>query len=204
MIMDAPRRLRADAARNSERILRAAREIYAERGPGAPLDEIATRAGVGIATLYRRFPSKEAIARAALAQCVTEAISPVIDQALDDEDPRHGLATLLEAVVSMAAGEPGTLVAARSAGVVLSELGTSFFDALTALARRAQQAGMLRADLVPDDLDRIVVMLLSVLWTMDHQSGGWQRYITLILDGLSPTGASLLTPAVPLSRVSRL
>src|ERR1700716_2745558 len=61
---DVPRRLRADRVRNAERIQRAAREVWAEQGPGAPLDEIARRAGVGIGTLYRRFPDRQSLLRA--------------------------------------------------------------------------------------------------------------------------------------------
>jgi AcrR family transcriptional regulator len=201
--IDASRRLRADAARNSERILHAARESYAQQGPDVPLDEIARRAGVGVATLYRRFPSKEAVARAALDQCLAEEISPTIDRALGDDDPRRGLVTLLEAAMSMAGREPYTLAAAKHAGALSPKISGPFLDALTRLARRAQQAGLLRADLVPDDLHRILVMLLSVLWTMDLPGDGWRRYVTLVLDGLSPVGASLLPPAVPLSRLLR-
>lgn len=201
--IDAARRLRADAARNFERILHAARESYADHGPDVPLDEIARRAGVGIATLYRRFPNKEAIARAALDQCLAEEISPVIEKALGDDDPRRGLTTVLEAAMSMAGREPRTLAAAKHAGALSPKISGSFLDALTRLAHRAQRAGRLRADLVPDDLHRIVVMLLSVLWTMDLPGEGWRRYVTLVLDGLSPVGASVLPPAVPLSRLLR-
>ena len=94
MTAETPRRLRADAARNSEKILRAARAMYAESGPDASLEEIARRAGVGIATLYRRFPNKEELVRAALEQKITEAMSPAIARALDDSDPLRALATL--------------------------------------------------------------------------------------------------------------
>jgi AcrR family transcriptional regulator len=200
VITAASRPLRADAVRNSERILRAARQAYAELGPDAPLDEIARRAGVGIATLYRRFPNKEGIARAALDQCIAEEIEPAVQRALADDDPRHGLATLLDAAVALAAGEPHTLSAARNTGALTPMIATSFFDALSVLTSRAQRAGQLRADLVPDDLHRILVMLLSLLWTMEPASDGWQRYVTLVLDGLSPVGATLLPPVVPLSR----
>lgn len=199
MITADSRPLRADAVRNSERILRAARRAYAELGPDVPLDEIARRAGVGVATLYRRFPNKEGIAKAALDQCIAEEIEPAVERALADDDPRHGLTRLLDAAVALAAGEPHTLSAARNAGALTPRIATSFFDALAALTVRAQRAGLLRADVVPDDLHRILVMLLSLLCTMEPASEGWQRYVTLVLDGLSPVGANLLPPPVPMS-----
>jgi AcrR family transcriptional regulator len=195
---DASRRLRADAARNSERILRAAREVYAERGPGAPLEEIARRAGVGIATLYRRFPSKGGLIRAALDQSVAEEISPAVEQALNDENPRRGLVTVLEAALSHTAREHNMLAAARHSGALTAEVSSRFFESQILLVRRAQQAGLLRADLVPDDVPRIMAMLFGVIWTMAPEGEGWLRYIALVLDALSPAAAHPLPPAVPL------
>ncbi|MEV0233396.1 helix-turn-helix domain-containing protein [Nonomuraea sp. NPDC050786] len=198
MTIGSTRGLRADAARNSERILRAARQVWAEHGPDAHLEEIARRAGVGIATLYRRFPDKAELVRAALDQSISEDIAPAIDQALDDDDPRRGLVTVLEAALSMAAREHNTLAAARNSGAMTAQAGTPFFDSLTLLARRAQEAGLIRADLVPDDMPRIMVMLVGVLWTMDPSSDGWRRYLTFVLDALSPEAATPLPPVVPL------
>ncbi|MFB9631848.1 TetR/AcrR family transcriptional regulator [Nonomuraea helvata] len=200
MTTGSSRRLRADAVRNSERILRAARQVWAEHGPDAHLEEIARRAGVGIATLYRRFPDKAGLVRAALDQSISEDIAPAIEQALNDDDPRRGLVTVLEAAVSMAAREHNTLAAARNSGAMTAQAGTPFFDSLTLLTRRAQEAGLVRADLVPDDMPRIMVMLLGVLWTMDPRSDGWRRYLTLVLDGLSPETPTPLPPVVPLQQ----
>ena len=73
------RPLRADAARNAERILKAAREVYGELGPDAPIEAIARRAGVGERTLYRRFPTKAELVRAALDQCIAEDLTPTIE-----------------------------------------------------------------------------------------------------------------------------
>ncbi|MDX2939565.1 TetR/AcrR family transcriptional regulator [Streptomyces ipomoeae] len=198
MTGESPRRLRADAARNSEKILRAARAIYAESGPDASLEEIARRAGVGIATLYRRFPNKEQLVRAALKQKITEEMSPAISRALDDSDPLRGLATLWEASVSFAARERGMLGAVSHAGSLASELSAPFYEALILVARRAQIAGRVRADLVPDDLHRITVMLLSVLHTVQPENDGWKRYITLMLDGLAPAQPTVLPSPEPL------
>ncbi len=74
------RPLRADAARNAERILRAAREVYAELGPDAQMEVIASRAGVGERTLYRRFPTKGDLVRAVLDQSIAENLSPAIEK----------------------------------------------------------------------------------------------------------------------------
>lgn len=194
----AARRLRADAVRNSERIARAARQVWAENGPDAPLEEIASRAGVGIATLYRRFPNKAGLARAALDQCFVEEIAPAIEQALGDEDPKRGLFTAMVAALSLAAREHNTLSAAGSSGAFSGDVSEPFFEPLTLLTRRAQDAGLIRADLVPDDMPRIMIMLIAVLGTMDPSSDGWQRYLTLFLDALSSSTPSPLPPAVPL------
>jgi AcrR family transcriptional regulator len=198
-----PPRLRADAARNAERILRAAREVYARSGPDAPLEEIARHAGVGARTLYRRFPGKAELVRAALDQCIAEDIAPAIEQAMTDADPLHGLAAVMEAAVSMAAREHNTLAAARSAGSLTSEVNAPFYQSLALLAHRAQQVGLIRPDLRPDDLPRIMAMLVSVLWTMDPNDDGWRRYLALVLDGLTPDGARPLPCEPPPIRVAR-
>jgi len=198
MLTDGTRRLRADAARNSERIVQAAREVYAEIGPDATLDDIARRADVGIATLYRRFPNKEELLRAALDQTIAEQLSPAIEQALGDDDPKRGLATLMEATVSMVARERNTFAAAHNSGALTAEFNAPFLDSVTLLIDRGQQAGLIRADLVPDDIHVIMGMLVSLLACMDSGGDGWRRYVVLMMDALSPIGASHLPAADPI------
>lgn len=197
MPTDARGPLRADAARNVEKIVVAAREVYAERGPDAPLDEIARRAGVGIATLYRRFPDKGVLLRAVMDRQFAEVLAPAVESASRDEDPRRGLGRVMEAALSSAAAEHGVLTAARGAGVLTAEVSDRFFQALDPLVARCQRTGAIRDDLVPEDFRRIMIMLVSVLWTMDPAHGGWRRYVTLVLDGLAPMAASPLPNAAP-------
>src|SRR6478609_1893861 len=180
----ADRPLRADAARNADRILRAARDVYAELGPDAPMDAIARRAGVGERTLYRRFPTKGDLARAVIDQSIAENLSPVIERALRSRNPMRGLADLIEAAIALGAGEHHALAAALKAGT-LTDVSAQLDAALEELTRRAQRAGLVRADLVPEDLPRIVAMLNGVLPTMDPASDGWRRYVLLMLDGMS-------------------
>ena len=197
------RPLRADAARNAERILRAARDVYGEFGPDAPIEAIARRAGVGERTLYRRFPTKAELIRAALDQCIAEDLTPTIEAARGTDDPLLGLAQLIDAAISLGAREHNLLTAARRAGSLTPDISTSLYEALTELARRGQRAGVIRADLVPDDFPRIIAMLHSVLWTMDANSEGWRRYVALVLDAISiderrplpPAGALRFAPA---------
>jgi len=189
------RHLRADAVRNADRILRAARVVFAESGPDASLEDIARHAGVGGRTLYRHFPTKAALARAAIDQSVAEDLTPAIDQALGDDDPWRGFVSLLEAAMTLAVRERNTLAAARTSGVVTADASAVFFDSLTRLLHRAQQAGAVRAEVVPDDLPRLMAMLFSTVWTMAPDSGGWRRYLVLVLDGLSATAADPLPPA---------
>ena len=197
------RPLRADAARNAERILRAAREAYAELGPDAPMDAIARRAGVGERTLYRRFPTKGELARAVIDESIAENLSPAIERARRSRNPLRGLADLIEAAMALGAREHNVLVAARKAGS-LTDVSTQLDEALAELTRRAQEAGLIRADLVADDLPRINAMLNSVLWTMDPASDGWRRYVLLMLDAMSTPTPRRLPRAVAIEYQPRL
>jgi len=181
------RPLRADAARNAERILRAARQTYGELGPDAPIEAIARRAEVGERTLYRRFPTKGELIRAALDQSIAEDLTPAIEKARGAHDPLRGLAKLIEAAISLGAREHNLLTAARKTGSLTPDISTSLYEALDELVRRGQQAGVVRADLVADDLPRLIAMLYSVLFTMDSGSDGWRRYVALILDAITVT-----------------
>jgi AcrR family transcriptional regulator len=194
----ADRPLRADAARNAERILHAAREVYGEMGAEAPVEAIARRAGVGARTLYRRFPTKADLVRAALDQSIAEDLMPVIDDARRADDPLRGLVQLVEAAISLAAREHHLLTAARRAGSLTPDISTVLNEALNDLARQGQQAGLVRADLVADDLPRLIAMLHSVLFTMESTGDGWRRYVALILDAISTRERQPLPPAAPL------
>ena len=198
----ADRPLRADAARNAERILRAAREVYAELGPDAPIEAIAARAGVGERTLYRRFPTKGELARAVIDQSIAETLTPVIERATRSRNPLRGLTNLIEAAIALGAREHNALTAARQGGA-LTDVSVQLDAALADLTRRAQAAGLVRADLVADDLPRMVAMLNSVLGTMDPASDGWRRYVALMMDAISTSNPTRLPRAVPIQFTQR-
>jgi AcrR family transcriptional regulator len=192
------RPLRADAARNAERILRAARAVYGELGPDAPMEAVARRAGVGERTLYRRFPAKADLVRAALDQGVDEDLTPVIEAARCSDDPLRGLYELIEAAIGLGARERHLLTAAHRAGSLSADISDPLNEALSDLVDRCQRVGVVRADLVADDLPRLIAMLYAVLPTMDPDSDGWRRYVALVLDAVStaerrplPAGAAL-------------
>ena len=195
--------MRADAARNADRILHSARAVFAEVGPDAPLEEVARHAGVQIRTLYNHFPAKADLVRAVLDRSIAEHLEPASERALADSDPLRGLVGMVEAAMSLAARELSTLAAARTAGLLTAGVYPPFYESLTRLTRRAQEAGLLRDDLVPDDLPRIMAMLTSTLWSMDAHGDGWRRYLALVLDGLSPASASPLPPPVALVKETR-
>jgi AcrR family transcriptional regulator len=192
------RRLRADAARNVDRILRAAREVYGELGPDAPVEAVARRAGVGERTLYRRFLTKADLVRAALDHSIAEDLMPAIDEARRADDPLRGLTQLIEAAISLGAREHNLLTAAHRAGTLTFDISVSLNEALDDLVREGQRVGRVRADLVVDDVPRLMAMLYSVLATMDSDSDGWRRYVALILDAISITEGQPLPPAPPL------
>jgi AcrR family transcriptional regulator len=197
--MDVPatRPLRADAARNAERIVRAAREAFAGSGTDVALEEVARRAGVGVATLYRRFPSKDDLIRAVVEWRYAEQVEPVMAAALAQTDPWQGLVATLDAALTVAAEEHATIKAARDPRRLVDAIMGRFFPDLATVVRRGQDAGQIRADLTPDDLPPLVFMLISTLRLTEPGSFEWRRYLALLLDALRPTAAGPL----PQSRV---
>ena len=192
------RPLRADAARNVERILGAARAVFADIGPQATLEAVAAHARVGRRTLFRRFPNKEELVRAVLEQSITQTLVPVIERALDDEDPHRGLVTVMEATLALVDRERNTLAAATNSGALTAEFTGPVLSPLAELTERARDAGRLRPDLTPDDIVRVMGMLTNVLWGMQPGGNGWRRYLVLMLDAVGADETSPLPPAEPL------
>ncbi|GAA1948498.1 TetR/AcrR family transcriptional regulator [Brevibacterium antiquum] len=151
--IDRPK-LRADAADNRARILAAAREIFTERGIDVPMTAIARRAGVGAATLFRRFPDRRSLISEVFATQLTHCES-VLGDAVADPDPWNGFCTFVEDLGRMQIEDRGFTEAflsafAEDAGIDEKRLHAE--AAFADLVDRAQQAGRLRPDFSPSDL----------------------------------------------------
>ncbi|MGD0313070.1 MAG: helix-turn-helix domain-containing protein [Acidimicrobiales bacterium] len=182
------RPLRADAARNRERILTAAAEVFAERGLDATLDEIAHRAGVGVGTVYRRFPGKEELIEALFEQAVNELVD-LAEAALAHEDSWDGLVWFLERAASMQATDRGLRDVVLHSGYGLERVAHArgcIVPIVTRLIERAQADGYLRPDLVPADVPIIELMVSTVAtYTSGLAPDLWRRYLNIVLDGLA-------------------
>jgi AcrR family transcriptional regulator len=199
----APRALRADAQRNYDLLVAAADAAFTEHGADASLDDIARRAGVGIGTLYRHFPTREAL----LAAVLNEGATAIVDRAhelMTARSPIVGLSAWLDALVGyvmMYRGLGDTLAAAFNAtGQPLCRSCDAIAAAGTALVKRAQDAGELSPDAVAADL---VMTAHAAAWiseqTKDPDAPG--RMLATMLAGLRATGKP--APAPTSKSVSR-
>ncbi|MEU1880483.1 helix-turn-helix domain-containing protein [Streptosporangium sp. NPDC020072] len=193
-------RHRADALRNSDRIVRAAITALREGGTAVPLDEIARRAGVGIATVYRRFGDRDGVIRACFETYFTEEVEPHALAARRAADPRQGLAEALGAIVDTLAAHRALLTAAREAGAFTESLFERFGAPLGDVLADAQRRGLVRADLLVRDLAAMVVMTLATIGPTGLD--GHRRYLTLLFDGTRPSEAPLPPPSEPGERIS--
>jgi AcrR family transcriptional regulator len=174
------RPMRADAARNREKVLRAAREAFAESGYGVPLDEIAARAGVGPGTVYRHFPAKEALFEAVVTARVTDLVSDAQARA-DAADPGEAFFGFLTRIAGEAAAKRDLPDAISVAGPLREDL----FAALDLLLRRAQQTGAVRAGIATPDL---IVLLKGMFASLAASAdpGLHERVFAVLADGLRP------------------
>jgi len=156
-----PHVLRSDARDNRELILEAARAAFAAEGLNVPMREIARRAGVGPATLYRHFPTKEMLVTEALAEKM-RACHAIIDEGLAEPDPWRGFCLVIEKICELHARDRGFTAAFMSAYPNAIDFAAERAQALrlvARLARRARDAGHLRPDFVLDDL--ILVLMAN-------------------------------------------
>jgi AcrR family transcriptional regulator len=180
-------RLRADAERNRVALLAAAREVFSEHGLEASLDEIARRAGVGNATLYRRFPTRQDLIAAVFADRKTTQVE-LAERALANPEPWPAFVDYVTALCELQADNRGLgelLVAVDFDGDErLLHLRVTARQRAREVIRRAQQAGGLRPDFNLDDLWRLL-MANAGLIRQSPDPSGWRRHLGLLLDGLA-------------------
>lgn len=148
------RALRSDARDNRDRILDAARAVFAAEGLDVPMREIARRAGVGPATLYRRFPTKEALVTEAFTEQL-HLCEAIADEGLADPDPWHGFRLVIDKLCALHARDRGFTAAFMSTypnAIDFASARDRAVKAITELARRAKATGRLRPDFVVNDL----------------------------------------------------
>ncbi|MEU8192201.1 helix-turn-helix domain-containing protein [Microbispora amethystogenes] len=189
--------LRADARRNRGRILVAARAVFAEHGIDAPMATVARRAGVGVATLYRRFPTRDALVRAAFAQQM-ETCARALTEALADPDPWRGFQRLVETVCELQREEQGFPAAFMAAfpdsmAEHMQARERTERDLMT-LVRRAQAAGALRADFHPSDLVVAVLSHCGLVTALPHDSAASRRLVAYLLQSFRAEAAHEALP----------
>ncbi|WP_067535380.1 TetR/AcrR family transcriptional regulator [Nocardia crassostreae] len=182
-----PRRLRADAARNQQRIIAAARELFADRGLEVTLDDVAERAGVGVGTVYRRFANKQELISEVFDQMVTE-LGEAIDAALAAPDPWDGLVQLFEhACMHMAAnrGFSEVMLEMHDSMERFACMKDTIRPGFQAVINRAQEAGALQPDIEAGDFFAMVNMVDAVAgFARPVNTEVWKRYVPLVLNGV--------------------
>jgi AcrR family transcriptional regulator len=196
------RRLRRDAERNRQRILAAAAEVFTERGLDATLDEVARAAGVGIGTVYRRFPDKESLVSELFRDRV-DALVTVAEEACAARDPWQGLVTYLEFVAGALSGDIGLRQLMMFATYDRDQVCYArdrMRPVITRLIERAQASGDLRHDFEATDVKMIAFMLASIAeYAASVTPEVWRRYLAILIDGLRPSrdGVTALPVAAP-------
>jgi AcrR family transcriptional regulator len=198
------RPLRADAQDNRLRLLSAARDVFIEQGPGAPLDEIARRAGTGIATLYRRFPDRATLMREVVLDAIESSTEEARRAAAEEPDPFRALTRYMHRAVEL-----------RGAAVIPALLGEVQLDderivqardtgpaTVQALVDAAHRAGALRPEVTAGDIGMLIVRMSRPLpggFPRKVNDGLSHRHLDLLIDGLRPAGQQaepLVGPAV--------
>jgi AcrR family transcriptional regulator len=192
------RKPRTDAIRNRERVLEAAKAVFSAGGADASLEAVARKAGVGIGTLYRHFPTREALFEAVYRREV-EQLSELAEELKGESDPVDALRRWLRSNVEFVATKKGMVAALALAAAGSSELHAFSFERLTraigALLDRAVAAGEIRSDIRAEDILRALIGMCYM-----HDQPGWQptvvRLVDVLVDGLRVQGAPV-QQAVP-------
>ena len=193
------RKPRSDALRNRELLLAAAKAVFSAGGPDASLEAVARRADVGIGTLYRHFPTREALYEAVYRHEV-EQLGELAEKLKGEASPVEALRLWLRSNVEFVATKKGMSAALALAAQTNSELMAFSYDRLTkavgALLDRAVAAGEIRGDVGPEDLLRALIGMCYL-----HDQPGWQasvvRLMDVLVDGLRVQPETSKAPAPP-------
>jgi AcrR family transcriptional regulator len=185
----AERRLRADAQRNRDRILEVARETFTQEGLNVPVDLIAERANVGVGTLYRHFPTKEALASAILANRL-EALIGEAEQLGESPDPGDAFFGFLRLMATRSAADMALADAFTEAGYDVKSGSAQFkerlLEAIDRLLRRAQAAGAVRTDLTSSDVLALMAASCMATGRFGLSGADRERVLGVVFDGLRP------------------
>ena len=200
MATTSERPLRRDAERNRQRILEAARVLFAERGLGVSLDEIARYADVGVGTVYRRFPDKEQLIDALFEERLGEILAAAT-ASLEMSDPWDALAHFLERSMELQVEDRALkeLLLSTSAAHERIEHGRQQIQpVVVAILDRAQEAGVVREDLAISDLLLLQHAIGEAAeYTREVAPEAWRRIMTIALDGLRPARRRVSAMPVP-------
>ena len=181
--------LRADAQRNLERVLDAAADLFAERGCDVSVDEIANRAGVGHATVFRRFPSKDALIAAVVSRQIRQ-LGAFVEQMSAEREPGEAFEAFVWHVAELHAHDRGLHEGYSRCGELrdIAEAKAEVGDLFDGLILRAQEAGALRRDVSVDDISTLLGS--TILAARDASDPDrWRRYVEVLLAGLRPPPA---------------
>jgi len=186
------RTLRADARRNRERIMSSGRELFARDGPEAQMDEIAAHAGVGIGTVYRHFPTKEALLTE-MVRVRFQEFAAIATLAEDTADPRDALEAVMRRSAEAVEGDIGFQLAMMGSDQLewegIEEQKAALAAVVSRIIERAVDAGVVRGDFTFEDFG---MMMCGVTATMYYKPGSadWRRHIELVLHGVCSEHAS--------------
>ena len=180
------RTLRADARRNRERIMSSGRELFARDGPEAQMDEIAARAGVGIGTVYRHFPTKEALLTAMVRDRFQE-FAEIAAHAEDNADPRGALETVMRRSAEAVEGDVGFQLAMMGSNQLewegIEEQKALLAAVVTRIIRRAVDVGAVRDEFTFEDFGMVMCGITSTMYYKPG-SADWRRHLAIVVDGL--------------------
>lgn len=198
---DTPAPLRADARRNREQIIAAARALFVRIGPDVPMEEIARAAGVGVGTLYRRFPDRDELIKAVSMDNFTRLVEVARRVEHDEPDPAAALTTLLNTTLEL---KLGIVVTATSPHAIqdspaISEQRDEVLAVAGRLLHRAQERGAIRPDIEIGDVVLSLMLVSRLVPLTDHELSDmvFRRLVALVMDGLRATPGSTL-PGRPL------
>jgi AcrR family transcriptional regulator len=195
--------LRKDAERNRKLILDAAKELFAQRGLSVTLNEIAHHAGVGVGTVYRRFPDREKLIESLFEEKV-ERLVEVLETAVADPDPWNGITYYLERSLELQSSDValGDLIFDSSGGLErIHRIRSRLFPLGEKLVNRAREAGQLRSDVEASDMPMVLLMMSGLMdGGRDVAPELWRRFLPIVLRGLRvDPGAPAPLPQPPLA-----